>query len=207
MTRTELQSKTKVPLELAERVVKMLRDITGNKVNFMGEGGIILASAQPERIGTVHEGARIIMSGQKDEIAITREMAETMKGALHGYNGVVKFRGERVGCIGIGGDPDQVRPLQKLAEVIIIEELGRTMDQDERLRVIQGIVDSMKDIAERMAILSLNGSIQAARLGEKGGPFKVVAHEMQSLAGEIGELINQVEENTVRDIRKRKASF
>jgi methyl-accepting chemotaxis protein len=65
----------------------------------------------------------------------------------------------------------------------------------------------MKDIAERMAILSLNGSIQAARLGEKGGPFKVVAHEMQSLAGEIGELINQVEENTVRDIRKRKASF
>lgn len=207
MTKKELQSKSKVPLELAERVVRMLREITGNKVNFMGEGGIILASAQPERVGTVHEGGRIIMSGQKDEIAITREMAETMEGALHGYNGVVRFRGERVGCIGIGGEPDQVRPLQKLAEVIIVEELGRTTDQDDRLKVIQGIVESVKDISERMGILALNGSIQAARLGEKGGPFKVVAHEMQSLAGEIGELISQVEETTVKDIRRKTTSF
>ncbi len=197
MTRNQLQSHSKVPLELAEKVVKKLHEITGNKVNFMGRGGVVLASAQPERIGTIHEGGKIIMSGQKDEIAITREMAETMEGALHGYNGAVNYRGERVGCIGIGGEPDQVKPLQQLAELIIIEELERNNDQHERTTIIQTIIDNVKDISERMGILALNGSIQAARIGEKGGPFKVVAHEMQTLSREISSLIEQMEEQTI----------
>jgi hypothetical protein len=204
-TRAELQTYSKVPLELAEKVVKILHEITGNKVNFMGTGGIILASAQPERVGTTHEGGKIIMSGQKNEIAITREMAATMEGALHGYNGAVKYQGERVGCIGIGGEPEQVKPLQQLAELIIIEELERNNDQNERSSIIRNIVDKVKDISERMGVLSLNGSIQAARLGEKGGPFKVVAHEMQSLAHEVSDLIVQIEEQTVDEKSKNRS--
>src|SRR6056297_1505896 len=158
MTKIELQSKSKVPLGLAERVVKILREVTGNKVNFMGEGGIVLASAQPERVGTVHEGGKKIMSGRHDEIALTDEMVDTMEDTLKGFIGVIKYRGERVGCIWISGDPEQVRPLQKLAEVIILEELERSADQEDRRDELGSIVENVKDISDRMGILALNGS-------------------------------------------------
>ena len=196
MTRQKLQHQCKIPLELAEKVIKELHKITGNKVNFMGGNGIITASAQKERIGTVHEGGRIIMSGEQDEIAITGEMAKTMKGALPGYNGVIKYRGDRVGCIGIGGEPDQVKPLQKLAEIIIIEELERRNDQNERQKILHEIIENVTDISDRMGVTALNGTIQSSRLGNAGDPFKVVAQEMKSLAVEISKLVTQIEEKT-----------
>ncbi len=204
MTREMLQKKCKVPLELAEKVIKILHEITGNKVNFMGENGIITASAQPERIGTVHEGGKIIMSGKQDEISITGEMAEKMKGALPGYNGVVKYHGERIGCIGIGGEPEKVKPLQKLAEVIIIEELERKNDQNERQKMLHEIVENITDISDRIGVVALNGSIQSSHLGHEGNSFKVVANEMKKLSDEIAKLINQIEERAFsKDIKKQ----
>lgn len=204
MTREMLQKQCRVPLELAEKVIKILHEITGNKVNFMGENGIITASAQAERIGTVHEGGKIIMSGREDEIAITGQMAENMEGALPGYNGVVKYRGERVGCIGIGGEPEKVKPLQKLAEVIIIEELERKNDQNERQKMLHGIIENVTDISDRMGVVALNGSIQSSRLGQSGNSFKVVANEMKKLSDEISSLIIQIEERAFsKDIKKQ----
>ena len=40
-----------VPLELAQRVVEMIHEVTGSNVNFMGLGGEIIATKQPERLG------------------------------------------------------------------------------------------------------------------------------------------------------------
>ena len=203
MTREMLQKKCQVPLELAEKVIKILHEITGNKVNFMGEKGIITASAQPERVGTVHEGGKIIMSGIQDEIAITGEMAEKMEGSLPGYNGIVKYHGNRIGCIGIGGEPEKVKPLQKLAEVIIIEELERENEQNERQKMLHGIIENVTDISDRMGVVALNGSIQSSRLGQAGNSFKVVANEMKNLSDEISKLISQIEEKAfTKDIKK-----
>ncbi|MDF1496415.1 sugar diacid recognition domain-containing protein [Caproiciproducens sp. CPB-2] len=58
-------------------------------VNFMGEGGVIITTMQPARRGQVHEGARRIMSGEIDELAIGMEDAKKLQGTLLGYNRVV----------------------------------------------------------------------------------------------------------------------
>lgn len=198
-----VQEASLIPLDLAEQVVGVLHQITGGKVNFMGVGGTIVASAQPERVGTIHEGGQKIMAGEVDEIAITEEMAKSMMGALPGYNGVVRFEGKKVGCIGLGGDPDYVKPLQRMATVIVVEELKRRAEEDNRATTIHRFADQIQDIADRMSVISLNGSIQAARLGAQGAPFQVVASQMRKLAAEVIQIIDAMETETRR---KQKSS-
>ena len=102
-----------LPLELAEHVTEIVHKITSGKVNIMGRDGYIISSDDPARVNTIHEGGQKIMRGEVDEIAITQEMADAMQGALPGYNGVVTYKGRRICCIGIGGDPSAVKPIQK----------------------------------------------------------------------------------------------
>lgn len=175
--------------EFAQRVVTLLHEITGSNVNVMGPGGVIIASMQPERIGTVHDGARQIMAGEANELAISAEQAAQIPGAKAGFNGPIDFNGERVGCIGISGDPERVRPMQKLAAVIVQEELAKIAAGGVRAGVLLEIAGQIEGIADQIRVVAINGSIQAAKLGEKGGPFKTVVGEMSKLAEEITKLL------------------
>ncbi|MCI8326832.1 MAG: CdaR family transcriptional regulator [Lachnospiraceae bacterium] len=124
--------------EIAKKFIERLTAYTEYNINIMDEKGIIIASRNPERIGTFHEIAFDIVTNKKSMIEVTEN--SRFLGVYPGVNLLLTQNGTPIGVIGVTGEPQEVKPI-----ALIIKMAMETMLEYEYQKELSNKRQNLKE--------------------------------------------------------------
>ncbi|MDZ7854745.1 methyl-accepting chemotaxis protein [Sphaerotilus sp.] len=159
-------------------------------------------------IGTLHQALRILESQVSTTIQTSEQAVLSMMERMQRVHGNVLQLHERIlqavghsqslsasSLSGVDRHTQAVNTLaahQKASESAQLENHHRVRTVARQVRQLMPLAELISNISRQTHLLSLNASIEAARAGQEGAGFKVVAAEVRNLSAQTEEAASQI---------------
>ena len=172
----EIFSKNQTANELLENMLHDYIDVANHQIAEIRVGSGKIQSLQNEGIGKIFESFKSLEEEARVQHSLMENMLVRMSGSRSDNEKMTDVHSEMKAIIGVF-----VSSIDRMSDMSN-EVVNSLNTLSVKISAIKKLLDEVDSISEQTNLLALNAAIEAARAGDVGRGFSVVADEVRSLS-------------------------